>query len=616
MNQAKLSSRQFVIMGIMIAVAVIYVCRLFYIQVIVDKYKIEARKNAFHYLVDYPPRGDIFDRNNKKLVVNEVAYDLFVVPKEVKGTDTMTLCNILGITKAGFLTRIKKASQHPNSPRKASVFEKALSRETQLQVSEIMKYKLSGFYFVQRPLRNYPMPIAAHLLGYIGEASEEKVSKDAYYKSGDYIGISGIEKSYERYLRGVKGTRIVLKDVNNREHGSYMNGMYDTIGVAGKALYCTIDADLQLYGEQLMKGKRGSIVAIDPETGEILCMVSSPNYDPNLTVGRARGKNFGKLQLDTVNLPLFNRALNASYPPGSTFKLMDALIGQQEGVLSPSTIYPCNSGYPPMNGKPKCHPHAATDLYGSIAQSCNSYYSYVFRSIVDKNSFKSFEAGYENWRNHILSFGVGRHLNTDLPYELIGNVPSIKYYDKVFGKDHWRSNTVVSLGIGQAELGILPVQMANVICVIANRGFYHIPHIIKSIQNDTIPQSKWKEKHYCTVEEKYFIPVIEGMARVVESGTARASKIPDIVICGKTGTAQNPHGRNHAVFVAFAPRDTPKIAIACVVENCGYGGTWAAPIVSLMIEKYMHRTIKRKEMEKRMIDADLINNKNIIPESD
>lgn len=614
MNQRRLSSRQFVIMGIMVVIVLVYVGRLFYMQVVVDKYKLQARNNAFHYMTDYPPRGFIFDRNGIPLVVNDLAYDLFVVPKEVKGSDTMALCRILKIDKEGFLRRIKKASLHPNSPRKASVFEKALNIETCAQIQEIMNYKLNGFYFVKRTIRKYPKKIAAHLLGYIGEVSKEKAEKDPYYREGDYIGISGIEKSYESYLRGIKGTRIVLKDVNNREHGSYMNGLYDTAGIPGKGLTCTIDAELQEYGEQLMQNKRGSVVAIDPSTGEILCLVSSPTYDPNLLVGRERGKNYGVLQNDTAGVPLFNRALMASYPPGSIFKLMDALIGQQEGVLSPSTHYPCAGGYPPMGGKPKCHRHPGVDMYGSIQYSCNSYYSYVFRSIVDKSGFKTFEDGYQNWRNHILSFGVGRHLGTDLPHELKGNVPSIQYYDKVFGKNHWRSNTVVSLGIGQAELGILPVQMANVLCVIANRGYYHIPHIIKNIQNDSIPESKWREKHYCSIDPKYFEPVVVGMEKVVQGGTAAASKIPDITICGKTGTAQNPHGKDHAVFVAFAPKDNPKIAIACVVENCGFGGTWAAPIVSLMIEKYIHRTVKRKDMEKRMMEADLIHNKNVIAE--
>lgn len=609
---ARLENRKYILIAVIVFFTLLFLGRLIYMQLVTDKYEIKAMSNGRKIKVDIPPRGFIFDRYGNPLVINDIAYDLVVVPKESRGADSLALCRILGIDMEGYRRRMRKAWTY--SPNKESVFEKQISSATYAKLQEIMHYRLPGFDIVKNPVRKYPEKIAAHLLGYTGEVNRDKADKDPYYRQGDYIGISGIEASYEKFLRGKKGTRIVIVDRFNKEKGQYKEGRYDTAGVPGKGLYCSLDAELQQYGEQLMQGKKGSIVAIEPSTGEILAMVSSPSYDPNLFVGRQRSKNYPVLLRDTVNVPLFNRALMASYPPGSIFKLIDALVGQQEDVLEPSTRYPCAGGYPPMGGKPKCHGHPPVDLYGSIQYSCNSYYSYVFRSIVDKRGFKSFEEGYENWRKHILSFGVGRHLNTDLPHELIGNVPSVKYYNKVFGEGHWRSNTIVSLGIGQAELGILPVQMANVMCIIANRGYYHIPHVIKKIQNDTVNERKWKEKHYCSVDSIYFIPVIDGMERVVQNGTAAASKIADISICGKTGTAQNPHGKDHAVFVCFAPKDNPKIAMAVVVENSGFGGTWAAPIASLMIEKYIKRTVTRKDMEKRMMEADLINNKIFAPQ--
>ncbi len=593
-----LGDRKFIIGGIFVFVAFIYIIRLFYIQTIDDKYKHEAEANAFHHNTEYPPRGYIYDRNGKFLVTNDPAYDLMVVPKSMKNVDTAALCKILSIDSIGFQRRMKNAKL---TPRKESFFEKQISSTTYAALQEKM-YRFQGFYIQKRTVRKYRKKIAAHLMGYIGEVNKAKTEKDTNYKAGDYIGISGIERAYEKELKGEKGTRIILVDVHNKEKGRYMEGKFDKLAVPGKPLYCTLDADLQEYGELLMQGKKGSIVAIDPSTGEVLCLVSSPTYDPNLLVGRNRAKNFYKLMQDSIAVPLLNRATQAAYPPGSIFKLIDALIGQSEGVLQTSTIYPCHGGYPPMGGKPKCHRHPSVDLYGSIQHSCNSYYSYVFRSIVDQNKFKTFEEGYENWRTQVMSFGVGQRLKTDIPLENSGNVPSVKYYDKIFGKKSWRSNTIVSLGIGQAELLILPVQMANVMAIIANRGFYYIPHIVKGVGNEKTIDPRFKEKHYCSVPEKYFPPVIDGMQKVVESGTAAASKLGGVIICGKTGTAQNPHGEDHAVFVAFAPRENPKIAIACIVENAGFGGTWAAPIVSLMIEKYLLGVVKRKDMEKRMME--------------
>ncbi len=609
MNQSAsyLARRKYFISGFFIFVAIVYCVRLFYIQVIDDRYKIDAQSNAFRRLTEYPVRGYIFDRNGKLLVFNEASYDLMVIPREVKGCDTVALCQTLEITREEFLKRIKKACQHPNSPRKESIFEKQLSPQVYAELQEKL-YRFNGFFVQKRAVRKYPKPIAAHLLGYVGEVSKQKAEKDPYYREGDYIGITGIERSYEEALRGKKGVQIAITDVHNKIVGRYMDGKYDTLAIPGKPLYCTIDASLQEYGEMLMRNKKGAIVAIEPSTGEILCLVSSPTYDPNLLVGgKERAKNFSKLYSDSINVPLFNRALQAMYPPGSVFKLIDALIGQNERVLFEKTGYPCAMGYPPMGGKPKCHAHPPVDLRGSVAHSCNSYYSYVFRSIVDQPKFKKFTEGYNYWREQVMSFGPGTNLGTDLPYDKPGNVPSEKYYNKVFGVNGWRSNTIVSLGIGQAELTLVPLQMANVVATIANKGYYYVPHCIKGIGKEKYIDPKFKEKKYVAVkDEQYYNVVIDGMQMCLEAGTAYHSRVKDIVICGKTGTAQNPHGKDHAVFLAFAPRENPQIAIACLVENSGFGGTWSAPIVTLMIEKYLKGKTDRPELEKRMMEADLI----------
>jgi len=609
----QLENRRYIIAGVFALVAIIYIGRLFYMQVIDKQAIVDARNNAFRYRTEYPVRGYIYDRKGKLLLLNDLAYDLMVIPRNVTFCDTAALCHILGIDTVGFIKRMKKAKQ---TPRKESYFEKQISSETYAKLQEKM-YRFQGFFIQKRSIRRYPKKIAAHLLGYIGEVSKVQAEKDPYYREGDYIGISGIEKAYEKELRGIKGTKVEMVDVNNKVMGRYANGALDTLAIPGKALYCTIDGALQEYGEKLMQGKKGSVVAIDPSTGEILCLVSSPTYDPNLMVGRARSKNYGMLQRDTIGIPLFNRALMGAYPPGSIFKLIDALIGLKEGVLQTSTVYPCARGYPPMGGKPKCHPHGAGDLYTAIQASCNSYFSYVFKSIVDHHPGGKFVDGYNKWRESVMSFGVGHKLGSDLPYELGGNVPSVKYYNKVFGEGRWFGNTIVSLGIGQAELTILPVQMANVVACIANRGYYYTPHIIRGIGDEKKTDPKFTVKNFTAVPGEYFVPVVDGMERVLKpGGTAWLSAIKDIAVCGKTGTAQNPHGKDHAVFLAFAPKDNPKIAIACVVENCGFGGVFAAPIVSLMIEKYLKGDIDRKDlrrldMEKRMLEIDLINSKNL-----
>lgn len=612
-NNAQFGDRKLIIGGFFCLIAIIYLCRLFYIQVIDDKYKLDARNNAFRYMTEYAVRGYIYDRNGKLIVFNEASYDLMIIPKETKGCDTLGLCEVLQITKEEYLKRLKKACQAPNSPRKESIFEKQMSQKTYAALQE-KKYRFNGFFVQKRTVRKYPKPIAAHLLGYVGEISKEGAEKNPYYREGDYIGISGIERSYENELRGKKGTRIAITDVHNKIIGQYMNGKYDTLAIPGKALYCSIDIGLQEYGEKLMQGKKGAIVAIEPSTGEILCLVSSPTYDPNLLVGgKERSKNFTKLYYDSLNLPLFNRALTAMYPPGSTFKLIDALIGLQDNVITESSSFPCHHGYPPMGGHPKCHDNGAGNLPTAIAISCNSYFSYVFCAICNQKKYNKFVDGYNHWRDCVKSFGPNTKLGTDLPFDKPGNVPSVEYYNKVFSKGRWFSNTVVSLGIGQAELTLVPLQMANVVASIANRGFYYTPHCIKGIGNQKTVDSKFKEKHFTYVQDQKAYDIVhDGMQKCFDAGTGRASKIPGIVACGKTGTAENPHGDSHAVFSCFAPRQNPKIAIVCLVENAGFGGIWSAPIVSLMVEKYLTGKITRPELEKKMIEADLINRKNLL----
>jgi penicillin-binding protein 2 len=606
MNQ--LSERKYIIIGVFILVGLAYISRLFYIQVIDDTYKLDARNQAFRYTTDFPIRGYIYDRNNKLLVYNEAAYDLMILPKNVKNIDTLELCSLLGITREQFFKKMKKAVQSPNSPRKESIFEKQLSPKDYAALQEVL-YRFPGFFVQSRTLRKYPRKIAAHMLGYIGEADKRTTEKDSYYREGDYLGISGIEKSYEKVLRGKKGLRIIMKDVNNRDMGSYMNGLYDTAAISGKPLTTTLDADLQEYAEQLMQNKIGSVVALDPSTGEILAIVTSPTYDPNLFVGRARNKNFVALSQDSIGMPLFNRSTMASYPPGSTFKLVMALIGLNEGVLTAGTRYPCARGYPPLGGRPKCHPHGSPmDLEGAIGTSCNSYFSYVFKSVIEDKKYHNTYKAYANWREIATSFCLGTKTGSDLANELRGNVPSINYYNKIFGKGSWKASTVISLGIGQNELGVTPLQNANLVAIIANKGWYYTPHIVKAIDgnpNDTI-LDRFKVKHYTKIKDTaIYNVVIAGMAKAVEGGTAAALKIEGIPYCAKTGTAQNS-GKDHSVFVCFAPKDNPKIAIGILIENAGFGSTYAGPIARLMMEKYLKGKITRPDLEKRMLEADLI----------
>lgn len=600
------ADRKYIIIGVFLVTGLLFLGRLFYVQILVDKYVLSANNNVLRYITQYPARGLVFDRNGKLLVYNEAAYDLMVIPRQVKNPDTATLFRLLGIDSREYQARMQKARNF--SPYRPSIFEAQITRESYGYLEEKL-FLFPGFYVQPRTLRKYTYPVAAHTFGYIGEANPDVIAKNPYYRPGDYIGINGIEKSYEEVLRGRKGMKIRVFDVFNRDKGSFREGRYDTASVAGTDLYSSLDAELQEYGEKLMTNKKGSIVAIEPETGEILCLVTSPAYDPNLLVGNIRRKNYTLLQRDTVFVPLFNRALMAMYPPGSTFKLVDALIGQQEGVLTPGTAYGCPGGFPLGNGKMVgCHPHPSpVDLNGAIQISCNTYFCRAFKAILEKKGNPGTRASYERWRNNVMSFGFGKKLGIDIPGELNGNIPSPGYYDRYHGANRWRAMSIISLAIGQGEIGITPVQLANLSATIANRGWFITPHIIRAIGHKDSLNRKYTTRRQTAVNPGYYDVVVNGMANVVTGGTGTVAKIDSITVGGKTGTAQNPHGKNHSIFIAFAPVENPSIAISVVVENAGYGAAWAAPIASLMIEKYLRREVKRTDLEERMINGNLIN---------
>jgi penicillin-binding protein 2 len=597
------SQRKIIISAIILFVFAVFMGRLFYMQLIDDSYKYSAQNNSQRRITKYPARGVIFDRFGKILVYNEPAFDLMVIPQQTQAFDTVDLSNILEIDTVTLRNIILKARIY--SKYKPSIVIPQLSLETTAILKEKF-FKFPGFFLQSRTLRKYPKPIAAHLLGYVGEVDDNLIKENSYYKMGDYIGISGLERTYEKYLKGKKGVSIYLVDVHNRIVGNFAEGIYDTAAIPGNNITTSIDLELQEYGEQLMQNKKGSIVAIDPQTGEILALISSPNYDPSLLVGRKRTQNYVMLLKDTLK-PLFNRALMAKYPPGSTFKMVGALIGQQEEVIFPSTTFSCNRGFSMGNIHVGCHVHPSPlNLPQSIQHSCNAYYCNVFLKIMNNRKYKNTEEAFHVWRDYVTSFGFGTPLGSDLSYELKGNVPTSNYYDKYFGKHRWGPLTIISLGIGQGELGITPLQLANYACIIANRGFYYIPHVMREVQDVTVDLSKYKVKQYTKIDSKYFDPVIEGMENVVLAGTARIAKIDSISMCGKTGTAQNPHGKDHSIFMAFAPKENTKIAISVIVENAGFGATYAAPIASLMIEKYITRKIKRKDLEQQVLETNLI----------
>lgn len=600
-------NRKFVIQGIFIAIALVIVARLFYLQIIDDRYLLSANNNVMRKVIVYPARGVILDRDGQVLVQNEPVYDIMVTPREVKDIDTLLLCNLLNIDTADFNTRMKKAKAH--SPYRASQFMKQVSSITFAKFQEHL-YKFRGFYYQNRTVRSYPDSIAAQFLGYIQEVNERDIEKsDGFYRPGDYIGASGVERAYEDLLRGKRGVKNQMVDALNRPKGSFMEGKYDTVAVTGDGLVSSLDKDLQVLAEKMMKNKLGSVVAIEPSTGEILTFVSSPSYNPNMMVGRDLGNNYMKLLYDETK-PMFIRPIQASYPPGSVFKVVAALTGQQAGVINEQSVFYCPGGYRYGGGRAimRCtHVDGATGLVKSIKMSCNTYYGYVYAKMIDSRGMSGPKA-YDLWREALGKFGLGHRLGIDLPGEKPGLVPTSDFYTKRYGNGSWRSGYNISLSIGQGELGITPLQMANIMAIVANRGFYYRPHLIKGIGEKKIVKEEFTEKIFAGVDAKYYEPVIEGMSQAVnQGGTGAASRIPGIEMCGKTGTVQNPHGENHAVFFAFAPRHNPKIAIAVFVENAGYGGTWAAPIASMLVEKYLKDTITLpKYIQDRVYNANLL----------
>ena len=570
-------------------------CRLGYIQLIDTDYKDMAAGNVLRYEVQYAPRGEVVDRNGEFLVQSMECYDLMVVYREMDkaGFDTMRLCNMLNLKKERLVQKLKDARVSPRAPVLVANF---VTKEAKLRFDE---HNFEGFHTVLRNARQYPRNIGGNLLGNLGEVSENDIKRGGgEYKRGDYIGKSGLERAYERYLRGVDGVKILERDRHGAIKGSYMDGMFDTLPIPGKRITSTIDLRLQAFAEELMAGKMGAVVAIEPATGEILVMASSPTFDPNGMVGSQRGNNYMKM-LNDPKKPMFNRAVQSRYPPGSTFKLVQGLIGLQEGVLTPANAYPCHNGYSYGSKRMGCHPHASPlDLRNAVAQSCNAYFCYVFRNIIENRKFKDVKEGLDIWVEYVKSFGFGRKLDSDFLDEETGYVPTSERYNRVY-RGSWNGHTVISLSIGQGELGCTPLQMANLAAIVANRGFYYIPHIVKSIEGQDSLDRRFYEKQYTKVDAKHFEPIIEGMwkgANVPGAGTSYRAYLPGWDVCGKTGTAQNPIGRDHSTFLSFAPKDNPKIAISVYVEHAGFGATAALPIASLLEELYLTDTITRPQL--------------------
>lgn len=594
-NKINYSHRKYVIGSIFILVAVILLIKLFMIQIVDDSYKQSSDNNTLRYITQYPSRGKIYDRNGKLLVYNEAVYDLMIIPSQARNIDTAAFCKLLNISNETYNNNLKKAKRYSSIT--PSIFISQITKEEYGHIAEVL-YHYPGFYFQTRAIRQYPKPIAAHTLGSIGEVTKPEMERDSYYNLGDYIGKSGIEKYYEKDLRGKKGIKITVVDVHNREKERFMNGEYDTLPVPGKDIILGLDADLQAYGEYLMAGKTGSIVAIEPTTGQILAMVSSPTYDPNELVGRTRGLRYSEL-LNDPDKPLINRAISGTYPPGSTFKMINGLISLQSGVITVNTAYPCSG---PNSVPIKCtHYHSSpVKLYDAIENSCNPYFWQAFQDMLNSRRFGSPREGFKFWYDNVTSFGLGRAFNSDIPFTVSGNIPKMEYYDKVY-RGVWNAMTVRSLSIGQGEILVTPLQLANVAAAIGNEGYFYEPHYIKSFgdPNDSVSF----EKHFIDIKKKHFQDVKKGMQSVFEGehGTARMSKISGITVGGKTGTAENPHGPDHSIFMGFAPVDNPQIAIAVVVENAGFGSTWAAPIASLMIEKYIKGEVMRPNIEKRVL---------------
>jgi penicillin-binding protein 2 len=601
--------RKVLLPTIIIIATILLILRLFYLQIIDDSFKLKSENNAIKIQYDYPERGYIYDRNGVLLVANQPSYDIMFIPKELKNIDTLEFCHLLNITKEDYIRIVEKGKVY--SPRLPSVFLPQLNKLEFAAFQEKIR-KFQGFYIQKRSLRDYQVKFGANIFGFITQASEKTIEKNPYYKSGDLLGKQGVEESYEKILRGVKGVKYILKDKFNREIGSYKEGKFDTIAVQGEDINLTIDAELQKYGEELMANKRGGIVAIEPKTGEILALVTAPSYDPAILVGRQRSKNYTMLYHDSIAKPLFDRGLLAEYPPGSPFKILTGLIGLQEGVINEQTTYMCHHGFSYAPGRfMKCHGSGPHQLHNGIYNSCNTYFANVYLRIIGK--YVSTPYAVDTWSNHVKSFGLGQFMGYDLPTGKRGKVPTSKTYKRMYPGWGYSGKTIISNAIGQGEVLMTPIQLANMMATVANQGYYYTPHIIKKIKGEQIDK-KFKTKHFATIDKKHFAPMISGLFDVYNFGTASALRVEGIDICGKTGTAENyakiggkrTKLEDHSIFVAFAPKDNPKIAIAILVENGGFGATIAGPIASLMIEKYLRHKITRTDLEKRTLERSLL----------
>lgn len=594
-------------------VVIIYLIRLFTLQVSDDTYKQNAESNAFLKKTIYPARGLIYDREGRLVVFNQPAYDLMLIPKDVKDLDTLAFCNLLNITKEQF----KEYWADMKNPRKNPGYssytpQKLISHISFEEYGRLQEklYMFPGFYIQTRTVRKYNYPAGANVLGNIREVSAEDVKRDEYYRRGDYTGDLGVEKSYEVALRGKKGMEILMRDALGRIKGKYEEGIHDVAPVSGNNLTLAIDMELQQYGEQLMKDKIGAIVAIEPSTGEILALVTAPNYDPQLLVGKERGRNYASLVLDPLK-PLYDRSIQGAYPPGSTFKPTQGLIFLQEGVINENTVYPCYHGY--INGlRVGCHGHGSPlPLKPALQTSCNAYFCWGFKHMIDKKGTTPQEQ-LVKWKDYLVEMGYGYRLGVDLPHESRGFIPNSEFYSKSFRGPKWSANSIISVAIGQGEVMATPLQIANLCSTIANRGYYYTPHVVKEIADSTIDE-KYREKRAPKIDKRYYEMVAEGMRMAVTGGTCRLANLPGIEVCGKTGTAQNPHGKDHSVFMGFAPYHDPQIAVAVYVENAGFGATFGVPIGSLIIEKYLKGEIspERKYIEERMLTSNTIVNSGV-----
>lgn len=593
--------------GLAIAVLII-LARLFVIQIVDEKYKIDASNNSMVYSIIYPPRGIIDDRNGKILVGNKIAYDLLVTPKELEEFDTTVLCKVLDIEPE--FVREKMQEYRKNSRRigyQSVVMLKQLTPERYMKFAEVA-YRFPGFRGQARSIREYPYNAGGNLLGYVSEVDAAFLKTHEGYSAGDYAGKTGIEATCEEYLKGGKGYNIYLRNSRNKIESRYRNGEMDKEAVPGKNVTTTIDAELQHYGQMLMQNKVGSLVAIEPSTGEILTLVSSPGIDVDMLADI--GSHYNEILANPYK-PMFNRAVQSAYPPGSVFKLVNGLIGLQEGVFTPETKYPCHMGYYFGKNRLGCHDHRSPiDFEESIMMSCNAYFCYVLRGILENGKYDSVAEALDVWNSYVQSFGFGKKLGSDFPSELGGFIPDSKYYDKVYGQGRWKATNVISLSIGQGEIGCTPLHLANLCATVANRGYYYIPHLIKDSEDISI-DPKYKERQYTMVDTLWFPEVIEGMYMAVNGGpgsggTATIAAVDGLDICGKTGTAQNPRGDDNSVFICFAPKDDPKIAVAAYVENGSFGARWAAPIASLLVEKYLNGETGRAALEQRILDGNLM----------